>query len=83
MYDFSRLNGISRDLISGGASSDEVLQALRDAGAGPVHSMKVLCDTTGIGLAEAKVIVWSSSVWADQRDAHVRLVDDLVEELGH
>ena len=82
MYDFSRLNGISRDLVLRGASTDEVLQALRDAGASPVASMKVLRNTTGVGLAEAKVIVWSSNVWADQRDGHARLVDDLIEELG-
>ena len=81
MYDFDRWNGIAREALERGSSTDEIVAALRAAGATPVPSMKVLCETTGIGLGEAKQLVWSSPVWADELPAHLSLVDELLAAL--
>jgi hypothetical protein len=78
MNDFDRWNRVAIEATARGGSTDEVLGLLREAGANPVHSMKVLCDTTGLGLGEAKKVVWRSPVWADQLRGHERLEDELV-----
>jgi len=81
MYEFDRLNRIASEALERGLSTDEILAVLRAAGATPLPSMKVLRNTTGIGLGEAKRLVWLSPVWADELPAHVRLEDELLAAL--
>jgi hypothetical protein len=81
MYDFDRWNRIASEALERGSSTDEILAELRAAGATPVPSMKVLCSTAGMGLGEAKRLVWSSPVWADELPAHLGLEDELLAAL--
>jgi hypothetical protein len=80
-YDFAALDAIAREVERRRGATDEVLARLRDAGASPVASMKVLCDLRGIGVGEAKQIVWGSPVWADLRPAQEQLEADILDAL--
>ena len=80
-YDSAALDAIATEVERRGGTTDEVLARLRDAGASPVASMRVLCDMRGIRVGEAKQIVWASPVWADRRPAQERLEADLLDAL--
>ena len=80
-YDFAALDAIAREVERRRGATDEVLARLRDAGASPVASMKVLCDLRGIGVGEAKQIVWGSPVWADLRPTQEQLEADILHAL--
>jgi hypothetical protein len=80
-YDFVALDAIAGEVERRGGTTDEVLAGLRDAGASPVASMKVLSDLRRIGVGEAKQIVWGSPVWADLRPAQERLEADILDAL--
>jgi hypothetical protein len=43
--------------------------------------MKVICDLRGIGVGEAKQIVWGSPLLAGLRPAHERMVADILDAI--
>ena len=69
------------EALARGSSTDELLAALRAAGANPLNSMRVLVESTGVGLGEAKQIVWASPVWADELGDQIRLEDEILAAL--
>lgn len=69
---------LARRVEDRGGSTDDILSAIRDAGATPVQSMKVLCDIRGIGVGEAKRVVWDSPVWAERRPAQEQFEADIL-----
>ncbi len=78
-YDFAPLDAIAAEEERRGGTTDDVLARLRHAGASPVASMKVLCDLRGIGVGEAKQIVWASPVWIDLRPAQQQLEAEILD----
>jgi hypothetical protein len=80
-YDFVALGAIAGEAERRGGTTDEMLALLREAGASPVASMKVLSDLRGIEVGEAKQIVWGSPVWVDLRLAQERLEADILDAL--
>jgi hypothetical protein len=79
-YDFRSLMSSSRQMFVKGASVDQVLKHLRELGASPVASMKVLHDVLGISVTEAKESVLASDAWADQKPEFDRS-NAIVEEV--
>ncbi len=55
------------------ADMEKVLLLLRQAGADPLQTVKLLMDTLGFPLKEADRIVLLSETWRDQRSAMVDL----------
>jgi hypothetical protein len=80
-FDYAYLDAVAGEVERSGGTMDEVLASLRQAGASPLASMKVLHDLRGIGLRDAKRIVWGSPIWADLLPAYERLEADIVEAL--
>ena len=78
-YDWAALGAVAGEVEGGGGTTDEVFDSLRQAGASPLASMKVLHDLRGIRLGEAKRIVWGSPIWADHLPAQERLEADVAE----
>ena len=71
---------MSRDyqkLLADGASTEELIQVLRDDGFSKVESIKALYDHRQADLAEAKRLVHFSRVWADRRASDEAFWDDL------
>jgi len=65
-----------------GQTVDDILTRLRADGATPVGCIRVLTETHGLSLAEAKPVVHDSPAWADQRAAHDELHADLARALS-
>jgi ribosomal protein L7/L12 len=72
---------IARKTWERGASTDEVLSALRSAGASQIVCIKVLRSVRGESLASAKVIVGNSPAWSDRLEANNAVRDALLQEL--
>jgi hypothetical protein len=64
--------------LSRGVPLDAALSALRRNGATPIDSIKAVREVCGVSLGEAKKLVADSPTWDDIRDAHDRLVEDLI-----
>jgi hypothetical protein len=72
-----RFLALARELEATGHSIDEVLGALRTAGAYAMPSIKVLRDLYGFSLSEAKERLHASPVWADEVPRWERLHEEL------
>jgi ribosomal protein L7/L12 len=56
-----------RQMLRSGASTDEVLVAMRHAGHSQIESIQLLMELTGTSLHDAKKTVHTSSAWNDAR----------------
>lgn len=66
-----------RKLLEDGASIDDVLQFLRDAGVDKARSMVTLNLLSVAELSDAKLVVHYSPVWADVRERDDRFHEQL------
>jgi hypothetical protein len=82
LYDIAKLTAGARRLDERGASTDEVLTYLRQAGASPIASMNVLHEMAGISVSEAKSIVWNSTTWADKKADQETFIADAEKVLS-
>jgi len=57
---------------------DAALAALRRRGATPIDSIKAVREVNAVSLGEAKRLVAESPTWDDVREAHDRLVEELL-----
>ena len=53
----------AEEMLHSGADFESVLTFLRSGGLGKLDSMRVLSNSTGLGLVEAKNIVQASKAW--------------------
>ena len=60
----------SRELLSRGASVEEVLARLRQNGCEVIESIKILTEVAGMDLEIAKRTVHFSETWSDRLGAH-------------
>jgi ribosomal protein L7/L12 len=74
---YQRYLALARELEASGSSMDDVLGALRAAGAYAIPSIKVLRELYGFSLAEAKDRLHASPVWADEAPDWERLHEQL------
>jgi ribosomal protein L7/L12 len=81
-YDWTLLRAIADRALARDAPLDELLAELRAAGASPIASIKLLHDSRGLSVGEAKLAVFTSPVWSDAKAAHDQLEADVEEALG-
>jgi hypothetical protein len=70
---YPELLALARSMTAAGHSLDDILEALREHSGSVIQSIKVIRDTLGIPLPEAKRVVHRSRVWSDMRDAFSEL----------
>ena len=65
----------ARSLIAEGATTEDVLARLRQAGHDQSESRKALRESAGMTVWEARVAVFESETWSDVREETIRLED--------
>ena len=70
-----------RELLDRGVSLDAALAAVRRRGASPIESIKAVREVRAVSLGEAKELVAGSPAWDDYREAHDRLVAEILAAL--
>lgn len=66
--DLNAIMEFSRELLSRGASTDDLLAKLREKGCSKIDSMKFLMQLKGLPLSEAKRAVHLSKAWESDRE---------------
>ena len=69
------------ELLSQGATMEELIAMLRESGCMKMESIKMMRTVTGMSLREAKAAVHLSETWADVRESHDRIHDQLCDAL--
>ena len=67
----------ARQRLSEGASIEELVSLLRKLGLSKVQSMNALEELTVANARNAKIIVHTSPTWADVREIHDKLHEEL------
>lgn len=71
-----------RTMRDDGSSLDEILAHLRGEGHSVIGSIRVVRQTHGLSLAQAKWLVLNSPAWADHKAPHDAFVGELLHALG-
>lgn len=66
---YPALLALARSMKAADKGVDDILDALREASPSVIQSIKVIRDTYGIPLPDAKLLVHRSRVWSDMRDS--------------
>jgi hypothetical protein len=82
VIDFDDFCTMASDMRANEASLEEVLSALRAAGASQLESHKVIWSVEGGRLGDWKQLVTDSPTWADRRAGNQALRHELVEALA-
>jgi|SRR5277367_4644388 len=78
-HDTSSIAVHAEKLLKAGESYEVVLTFLRGQGVSKLDSIKVLCQTAKLPLAEAKRLVHNSAVWKDSFARDERFHDSLLK----
>jgi ribosomal protein L7/L12 len=81
MTTYESLKAIAEQMRHAGATTDDWLQAIRNAGATQIVSVKLVRELEGVPLDEAKVIVDDSPVWDDKREVNRVMREELAEQV--
>lgn len=81
MQDLAPYVARCRELLSSGASLEEVIADLREQGLSKVHSIVVLRKGTGKSPEEAKQLVHFSAAWSDARQRDEEFHELLIASL--
>jgi ribosomal protein L7/L12 len=82
-HDTSSIATNVEKLLKAGESYEVVLTFLRGQGVGKLDSIKVLCNTAKLPLAEAKRLVHNSVVWKDSFARDERFHDSLLRTVAN
>lgn len=62
-----------------GLDPEATIAVLREAGASPITAIRLVAETFGVGIGEAKRMLHDSPAWADVREAQEAMWDSIAD----